>query len=65
MSITAASSLHELVDDMFGSGLIRVAHTEIDDILTGGAGLLLEIANNIKNVWRQSLDTPKLIIHGC
>ena len=44
---------------------IRIAHAEIDDILTGGSGLLFEITNNIKDVWRQSLDTPKFIIHGC
>src|SRR5262245_4883830 len=49
---------------MRGRGLVRIAHPEVDDVLTGSPGLLLEVPDNIENVWRQALDTPKLIVHN-
>jgi hypothetical protein len=49
---------------MFRRGLIRIAHTEVDNVLPSRASLLLEVTDNIKNVWRQTLDTPKLVIHN-
>ena len=63
--IAATSRFYQFIDYVLRGRLIRVAHAEIDDILTGGPCLLLEVTNNIKDVWRQSLDTPKFIIHGC
>jgi hypothetical protein len=49
---------------MLGRGLIRIAHTEVDNVLPSGASLLFEVTDNIKDVWRQALDTPKLVIHN-
>jgi hypothetical protein len=43
--------------------LIRIAHTEIDDVLSHRPRLLLEVTDNIEHVWRQALDTSKLIVH--
>jgi len=48
---------------MTGCGLVGVAHTEIDDVIARGPGLLFQVTYDIKNVWREALDTPKLIIH--
>jgi hypothetical protein len=48
---------------MIGGGLVGVAHTEIDDVITRRPGLLFKVTNDIKNVWREALDTPKLIVH--
>jgi hypothetical protein len=64
MGVAATRCLYQFIYNMVRRGLIRVAHTEVDNILSSGASLLLEVSDNVKNVWRQTLYTPKLIIHN-
>jgi hypothetical protein len=61
--IATPGCLDQLVDNMAGCGLVRITHTEVDDVLARRARLLLELTYNIKNVRRQAFDTPKLIVH--
>ena len=63
MRISTSGSLDQLFNDMIGCRLIRIPHAKVDDVLAGGSGLLLEFTNDIENVGRQALDTPKLIVH--
>ena len=63
MCITAPGCLHQLVHNMARSGLVRIAHTEVDNVFSGRPSLLLEVTDNIEHVWRQALNTPKLIVH--
>jgi hypothetical protein len=44
-------------------GLVRITHTEVDDVLSRRPRLLLEVTDNIEYVWRQALNTPKLFVH--
>ena len=45
--------------------LVRITHAEIDDVLTTRAGDLFELANNIEDVRRQSLNPLKVCIQNC
>ena len=64
MGVATTGCFHQFIHNMFRRGLIRIAHTEVDNVLPSRASLLLEVTDNIKNVWRQALDTPKLVIHN-
>jgi ABC-type siderophore export system fused ATPase/permease subunit len=64
MSVATTGCFHQFIHNMLGRGLIRIAHTEVDNVLPSGASLLFEVTDNIKDVWRQALDTPKLVIHN-
>ena len=63
MGITAPCGLHQFVDDMLRRSLVRVTHAEIDDVLTRGPGLLLQVANDIENVGWEAFNPPKLVVH--
>ena len=64
MSVAAPGSLYQLVNDMLRRGLIRVAHPEVNDILSRRPGPLLELAYNVKNIGGKALYALKLIVHG-
>ncbi len=63
MGITATGGFHQLVDDGPGRGLVRIAHPEVDNVLAGGPGLLLQVADDIENIGRKPFDPPKMIVH--
>src|SRR3989304_1045199 len=62
-SSTAARRLTELVHDVLGGGLVRVAHPEVNDVLPPGPGLDLEVVHDAEDVRRQPLD-PCEFRHG-
>ncbi len=61
VGIAAARGFHQLVDDMVRRGLVGIAHAEIDDVLAGRPGLLLQFTDDIEHIGRQALDAPKLV----
>ena len=63
MGITAMRSFHQFFDNMIRCRLVRIAHTEVDNVLSRRPGLLLEVTNDIENVWRKALYAPKVIVH--
>src|SRR5205807_1224753 len=56
-------SLRQLVHDVFGCGSVRVAHTEIDDVVAAFARCSLELADNVEHIGRQTADSGKFS-HG-
>ena len=52
-----------LFEDVRGRRLVRVSHTKIDDVITFGAGGLLECVHLGKDIRRQAADAVKVIIH--
>ena len=65
MGVPATHCVSQFIDNMRGRWLIRITHPEIDDVLTTRAGDLLELANNIEDVRRQSLNPLKVCIQNC
>ena len=63
MGVLALRRLYQLVDDVLGRRLIRIAHPEIDDVLTPGSGGLLQFTYDIEDIRRQTLDTGKIGSH--
>ena len=59
-----ADGLHQLVDDMGGGIHIRIAHAEIDDVLSLCPVLGLEPVDLCKDVRRQALDAVEFLGHG-
>ena len=53
----------QLVDDMLGRRLVRIAHAEIDDILAGGPGARLHCVDLVENVRRQALYSMEFLDH--
>ena len=64
MGISPLHRLGQLVDDMIGRGLVGITHPEIDDVLTLGPCRLLEVTNNVKDVWWQTLYALKMMIQN-
>ena len=50
MRIAALYGFDQFLDNMRRRRLIRITHTEIDDIFTAGARLGLQIADDIEDV---------------
>ncbi len=56
--------LSELIADMFGRRLIRIAHAEIDDVASGGTQGGLQLVHLGEHVRRQALGAVELGVHG-
>ena len=56
--------LHQLVDDVLGSGQVRVSHAEVDNVVTARSGRGLELVYLLEDVGRQALYAVKLFSHG-
>ena len=61
MIFAVARRLDQLVDDMGGRGLIRIAHPEIDNILAAVTRLQLERLDLRKNVGRKTVYAIKTL----
>ena len=55
--------LTELVDDVLGRALIRIPHAQVDDVLTLGPRLALQVVDDREDIGGQPLD-PVELIHG-
>ena len=64
MGITAIYRIPQLIDNMLRRRLVRIAHAEIDNIFTTSAGSLLQLADDIENIRRQTLYTLKVCIQN-
>jgi len=60
MGVVPLRHFHQLVHDVFRSGLVGIAHSEIDDIFTAGSGLGLQLVDDVEDIGRQTLDARKL-----
>ena len=63
MRITAPNRFPQLLDDVRRCRLIRVAHSEINDVLSASARGLLQLADDIEDVGRETLNALKMDIH--
>ena len=63
MRITPLDGLREFLDDVRGRGLIRIAHTKIDDVLPARPGCGLQFTDNVEDIGRQSLYALEVVIH--
>ena len=64
MRVTAGHGFAELVHDVLGRGLIRVAHPEIDDVFAAPTRLGSQVANDAEYIWGKARDALKLFSHG-
>ena len=64
MGITTIYRIPQLIDNMLRRRLVRIAHAEIDNIFTTSAGSLLQLADDIENIRRQTLYTLKVCIQN-
>ena len=53
----------QLIDNMLWRGLIRIAHAEIDNILTPRSRCGLHLSNNIEDIGRQTTDSLEIGFH--
>ena len=60
MRIRTLRGLDELVDDVLGRALVRVAHAEVDDVLAPGSRLGLQLIDDVEDIGRQPLDAVKV-----
>ena len=58
-----AGGLDQLVHDVLGGGLVRIAHAEVDDVLPLAPRLRLEVIDDGEDVGGQPLD-PVEVVHG-
>ena len=63
MRVAAPHGLTQFFNDMWRSRLVRVAHTEINDVFAPCARSLLQFANDIENVGWETLNALKMGIH--
>ena len=63
MRIAALSGLAQFIDNVLRGRLVGVAHPEINNVFTPGARFLLQLANNVENVGRKSLNALKMRVH--
>ena len=56
----ADAGLDQLVDDVLGRRLVRVAHAEIDDVLATGPGRFPALGDDVEDVGRQALDAREI-----
>jgi hypothetical protein len=63
MCIAALRSFNHLIYDVLRSRLIWVTHTKIDNVLTRGSRLLLEVTCDAENVWGESIDAREMVVH--
>ena len=64
MGISATYRIPQLVDNMLWRGLVRITHAEINNILATSAGSLLQLADDIEDIRRQTLYTVKVCIQN-
>jgi hypothetical protein len=64
MGVAALGGLDQLIDDVFGRRLVGVAHAEVDDVLATGAGLGLQVIDNVEDVGRQTFDALEVGVQG-
>jgi len=53
--------LAELLDNVWGSRQVWVAHPEVDDVVALGTGLDLQFIHDAEDIGRQPLDPTKLL----
>lgn len=63
MRVIALCSLTQFVDDMAWCWLIRIAHTEVNNVFATTTGLGLQVVNNIEYVRWQPFNARKFF-HG-
>ena len=63
MGIASPGRLDQLVDDMLRRRLVRIPHTEINNVLTTGARRRLQLIDDIENIGGQPLDAGKFFNH--
>jgi hypothetical protein len=64
MRIAAPNRFPQLLDDVRRCRLVRVAHAEINDVLSASARGLLQFTDDIEDVGRETLNALKMGIHG-
>src|SRR5712691_11522304 len=64
MRLGVLHRLDQLGDDMWRGRPVGVAHAEVDDVATRGAGLCLQRVDFGKDIGRQTLDAVELFGHG-
>ena len=60
MRILPDRRFDHFVDDMPGRGLVGIAHAKIDDVLSRGSGLCLQLIDDIEYIGWQTTDSVKL-----
>ena len=63
MRIAAPHGLAQFFNDVWRSRLVRVAHTEINDVFAPCARSLLQFTDDIEYVGRETLNALKMGIH--
>ena len=63
MRIAAPHGLAQFFNEVWRSRLVRVAHTEINDVLAPCARSLLQFTDDIEDVGRETLNALKMGIH--
>ena len=56
--------LDEFVDDVLRRGLVRVAHAQVDDVLSLRPRLRLEVVDDGEDVGRKTLDPVEVVHFG-
>ena len=64
MRIAAPNRFPQLLDDVRRCRLVRVAHAEINYVLSTSARGLLQFTDDIEDVGRETLNALKMGIHG-
>ena len=63
MRIAAPNRLTQFFNDVWRSRLVRVAHTEINDVFAPCARSLLQFTDDIEDVGWETLNALKMGIH--
>jgi len=61
MSVATPDGLDQLVNNMLGRRLIRIAHAEIDDVFTPRSRGFFQTISNTENIGWQTLDAGEII----
>jgi len=64
MRIFSLGRFHQLIDNVCGRCLVRVAHAEVDNIFSARTRRRFQIVYDIENIGRQALDSAELFHFG-
>jgi hypothetical protein len=60
MCITTLGCFKKLIDNMVRSGLIRIPHSDIDDILAASPGFGFQLIDDIEHIRRKPINSLKI-----
>jgi hypothetical protein len=60
VSTIALGNFAELIDDVLGRRLVRVAHAKVDNVITAMTSFSLQFIDDIKDVGREPLYARKI-----